>query len=347
MNEELENRLRSEGFEPIELIGSGGFGSVYKVTWARYPKQIFAAKLIHLDENVSVTKKQSYYAEIESLRRLYHPNIIFIYKYFEIGEYLVIILEYCPNGTLKQYIKKNGPLNPSSFLIVAKQCLSALYKCHSKGICHLDIKPENIMLNESFNVKLADFGLAIFASKDEKINKVQGSELYFSPERFLPSSFDPKMADVWSLGVTFYYLLFGKMPWIYNSESDLIFSIISDGITFDQFDFPEIKILINQMLDKNPAFRKNCLYLMNSKIFKEGYLMYDDDENDLYAVGAPQRASSLIVRKQMPISINKVQSDVKMPISFANSGRFALMTFQPKGVKQDIAKTFKERCLRS
>lgn len=277
MNSDIAEGLKHEGFHAKDLIGSGCFGYVYTVSWEKYPGQLFAAKIILLDPKMEEVKRSTYNAEIGSLSCLFHPNIIKIYKFFEISNYLVIILEYCPYGNLKEFVTNNENISAGKFLNIAQQCIMALGFCHQKGICHLDIKLENIFIGEHNTIKLADFGLAILNKEhDQKVNMTQGSKVYFSPERFSNAPYDPMKADVWALGVTFYYLITRQYPWMSFNVNELMKSITEENVQFTFHGYPAIQDLVNKMLNKNPTERPSCEEMINLDIFKMLTRSYND-----------------------------------------------------------------------
>lgn len=164
----------------------------------------------------------------------------------------MIILEYCEHGNLSTFIESHGPLSINDFKKIAYQCLTAVNAMHETGIVHLDIKPENIFLTENYRVKIADFGLASLANPSTKIRDFKGSYMYMSPERFTGEFFDPVKADIWSLGVTFYYLLTGVIPWNSTSQSALIKSISNSSVMFPNRIDASVERMIMNMLDKDP-----------------------------------------------------------------------------------------------
>jgi [calcium/calmodulin-dependent protein kinase] kinase len=120
------------------------------------------------------------------------------------------MLEYCSGGTLSDRIKRGQLYGAKDFRDIAIQLLEALAHCHSKRIAHLDIKPENIFFTADGRVRLADFG----CSKQCANQFVGGSLPFMAPEVLCRiDGLDPFRADIWSLGICFYYMVAGKLPW--------------------------------------------------------------------------------------------------------------------------------------
>lgn len=267
--DKIAAELQANGFQIIEKIGQGGFGQVFKVRWLQYPEKYYAAKIIS-KESGEEKAHSTFGAEVESLQALDHRNIINIYKFFESDTSYYIILEFCQHGNLKSYIQNKGRLGAHDFLKIAHDCLQAVHDMHKKGIVHLDIKPENIFFDENYRIKVADFGLACF-NASTKIKVLKGSSMYMSPERFTGGMFDPYKADIWGLGVTFYYLLNAEVPWDTTNQKTLMTSIAAKGITFKFRTKKSIERLIDSMLDKDPQYRPDSDKLLKNQIFKNSH----------------------------------------------------------------------------
>lgn len=266
MSEETAAALRAEGFEIIEQIGQGGFAKVYTVKWHQYPDQIFAAKIISLEEKASFACIQSYQDEINMLKNIYHPNIIKVYKHFSSGHDMVIIMEYCPNGTLLDLVLKKGVLNKCDFKVVATQVLDALKECHSNQIAHRDIKPQNVMIDSNKRVQLCDFGIAQVV-EDTNIKRYDGSIMFLPPEMLSRVPYDPKKADIWMLGITFYFLVCGAQPFTGKTMSELIRNITIGYAKFPCMISHSITKFISKMIAKDPNSRPTCEELLKDPLF--------------------------------------------------------------------------------
>jgi serine/threonine-protein kinase SIK3 len=194
--------LQRHGFELREQIGAGGFGCVYAVWHSGYQRTL-AIK-------ISRGHDASWSSELENLKAIYHPNIVKLYDNFDDGAFSYLVLEYCSEGTLATRIEASGALSFREFRDIALQLLEALDCCHKAGIAHLDIKPANIFFHEDGRVRLGDFG----CSRRRGANFMGGSGPFMSPEIVCQCvGFDKFQSDVWSLGVTFYFMACGALPW--------------------------------------------------------------------------------------------------------------------------------------
>jgi serine/threonine protein kinase len=194
--------LASRALELRDEIGHGGFATVYTAFHQRY-QQLLAVK-------IATITQASWLGELDSLRDLCHPSIVNLYDVFQDEYYSYFVLEYCPGGTLRERIKNGQPCGVKEFRDIASRLLEALVHCHSRGIAHLDIKPENVLFGADGKVRLADFG----CSQRGIQNFFGGSLPYMAPEILCKvDACDPFSADIWSLGITFYFIASGKLPW--------------------------------------------------------------------------------------------------------------------------------------
>lgn len=238
-NEELHRQaLDSHGYDMLAQIGSGGFASVYKV-YSRVYCQEFAVKIIPVGHKQEKTLN-SFDAELNSLKRLFHRNIIQLFNFFKTDIAYYLILEWCPYGTYQELIDNNGPIPIEELVPVCTQIILALQHCHDQGVVHRDLKPSNIFIDKYQRPKLADFGLASLYEEGEYMEIFVGSKAFIPPEIYSRKPYDAAKADIWSLGVTFYFLAAGKLPWEAKDSQTLEKSIFSGcfsipstiGITF-------------------------------------------------------------------------------------------------------------------
>ncbi|OHS98716.1 CAMK family protein kinase [Tritrichomonas foetus] len=262
-NREIVLTLVQHGYELRDQIGSGGFGSVYKVLNIRY-NEIFCVKIIYLGDESRKSLAASFESEFNTLVNLCHPNIIFLFDHFRSDHCLFLILEYCPNGSLADIIERKQKIEGKEFIEICRQLLSAISYCHENGIVHRDIKPSNILIDGHYRPKLADFGLAHFVGDTIK-DKFGGSLPYMAPELLLKHVFNPISVDIWALGITFYQMAVGSLPWTTGDY----YSEITSGILMIP---PDIDVPICQMLRKmlelDPKKRPSPKDIMNLPLFR-------------------------------------------------------------------------------
>jgi tRNA A-37 threonylcarbamoyl transferase component Bud32/cytoskeletal protein RodZ len=207
-------------YRAIELLGSGGMAEVYLAHDAVLDREV-ALKVLsrrYADDDEVIERFRS---EARSAAALSHPNVVSIYDRGETedGTYY-IVMEYVAGGTLKEQILREGPFLPHTAAAVATQVAEALKEAHRRGIVHRDVKPQNILVTESGDVKVADFGIARAASSSSltRTGIVLGSVHYMSPEQAIGLPIDPR-SDLYSLGVVLYEMLTGEPP--YDAENPI------------------------------------------------------------------------------------------------------------------------------
>jgi eukaryotic-like serine/threonine-protein kinase len=215
MQQLVDNRYRI-----VKPLGSGGMADV------------FLAHDNTLDRDVALKVMSTRYAsdeefverfkrEAQSAAALSHPNIVSIFDsgVSEDGTYY-IAMEYLPGGTLKDRITRGGALPARMAAEVALQIAEALRCAHERGVIHRDIKPHNILITESGDVKVTDFGIARAASSSTmtRTGSILGTAHYISPEQAMGEPVGPA-SDLYSLGVVLYETLTGELP--YDADTPL------------------------------------------------------------------------------------------------------------------------------
>jgi serine/threonine protein kinase len=212
----------------LEVIGSIGFGSyagVYACRSLRYDHEFVAKVSLH---DGSCSPESS--TEIKVLKTIVHPHVVAIYDAFSDDSFLYVILEYCRGGSLKTLISEVGAIHPPRLYTLCLQIADALHECHRHRIAHQDIKPANVLLDSYVRPKVADFGLSHqFDGPTASTGCRVGSLAFMAPEILTGSRRDAFRCDVWSLGVTFYYMAVGQMPWQAESSVQLE-GIIKSGV---------------------------------------------------------------------------------------------------------------------
>ncbi|MFZ1081617.1 MAG: protein kinase [Candidatus Kryptoniota bacterium] len=245
-------------YKIIEKLGEGGMGIVYKAEDSKLKREV-AIKFLPHHISASQEERNRFEVEAQAAAALNHPNIATIHAIEEEGGEVFIVMEYIDGPELREKIK-NGPLSVDESFRIIEQIGSGLQAAHQKGIVHRDIKSGNIMLTKTGQTKIMDFGLAkvkwsVLVTRE---GTTVGTAAYMSPEQSRGDKVDHR-ADLWSMGVIFYEMLAGKLPFKGDFEQAMMYSIMNEevepitGIISDLP--PGIDDLIGKILSKEPADR--------------------------------------------------------------------------------------------
>lgn len=226
----IENILESDsrhlmerGFYLIQKIGEGGYSKVYKTIFKdENTLKIVACKRVNTSRTGQSYRQKFLERELNALRLIRHPNIIFIHCIYQRKNIFYIFMRYAERGDLFDYIKENGHIIEIQCIKWVKQIASAIYYLHMLDYAHRDLKCENILITNNFNVKLCDFGFTrLFTIFDKASETYCGSIIYAPPEVINSKPYNPKKADMWSFGVTIFIMLNGEHPYSTSSISTL------------------------------------------------------------------------------------------------------------------------------
>lgn len=236
-------------------VGSGKFGRVY-LAREKETEYMVGLKIMIKSKLVNNHMVHQVQQEIENQTKLSHPNILQLLTYFWDEEKIYLILEFATEGGLLDALKKtkHHRFDENTTAYYIRQVASALSYCHTKGVIHRDVKPENVLLFGNHVVKLADFGLSVHVSSKKTLNTVCGTLDYLSPEMVNRKNYK-KFVDVWSLGVLCYEFLSGYPPFESNSEDDTFKKISAVSYNFKHFISDGSKTLIKSLLVKKPSKR--------------------------------------------------------------------------------------------
>jgi len=204
-------------YEILKVVGRGGMGVVYKAR-DRTLDEVVAIKMLHVDDLVQadILKKETKLA-----RKVTHRNIVRIFDLGELEGIQFLSMEFVQGTTLKRVMRKVSRIPLSIGLRVVRSMCQGLAAAHEQGIIHGDIKPENVIINNSGEVKIMDFGVARVAKGEVREEKtVTGTPAYMPPEQFEGEPLTHR-ADIYSLGVMMYEMFTGKLPFVADNVVEI------------------------------------------------------------------------------------------------------------------------------
>ncbi|XP_034510887.1 serine/threonine-protein kinase SIK1 isoform X2 [Ailuropoda melanoleuca] len=242
------------GFYDVErTLGKGNF-AVVKLARHRVTKTQVAIKIID-KTRLDSSNLEKIYREVQIMKLLNHPHIIKLYQVMETKDMLYIVTEFAKNGEMFDYLTSNGHLSENEAREKFWQILSAVEYCHSRHIVHRDLKTENLLLDGSMDIKLADFGFGNFYKSGEPLSTWCGSPPYAAPEVFEGKEYEGPQLDIWSLGVVLYVLVCGSLPFDGPDLPALRQRVLEGRFRIPFFMSQDCETLIRRMLVVDPAKR--------------------------------------------------------------------------------------------
>jgi serine/threonine protein kinase len=266
-------------YKITRLIGEGGMASVYEAEHEMLGTKV-AIKVLNPMLSANAQIKERFRNEAKLMASLDHPNITKVIDFDEQPQQLSIVIEYLNGEDLNQNIKRNGPLSEKEITDVFSQTLSAFQYAHEKGIVHRDIKPSNIFILPNGHVKILDFGIAkLFGQGNEMTHTgtQMGTPIYMSPEQVKADKSIDHRSDIYSLGVTLFFVINGKPP--YNSDTDSQFDIFNKIVYEPLPEFSiqsKFKDIVLKACQKNREFRYQGCDDILSELNLKGIIKSDE-----------------------------------------------------------------------
>ncbi|XP_046748797.1 testis-specific serine/threonine-protein kinase 1-like [Diprion similis] len=247
-----EATLATRGYKLIKKLGEGSYAKVYLAEYKpdNDPDRAnaLACKIVDTAKAPKDFVKKFLPRELDILVKLNHPHVVHVHSIFQRRSKYFIFMRLAENGDLLDFILKNGAVAESQARVWLRQLALGLQYLHEMEIAHRDMKCENVLITSNYNVKLADFGFAryVIDSRGKRVlsDTYCGSLSYAAPEILRGSPYNPKIADIWSLGVILYILLNKAMP----------------------FDDTNIKRLYEQQTNRRWKFRGKVIDILSDNV---------------------------------------------------------------------------------
>ena len=229
-------------------IGVGGMAIVYEATDLMTSKRV-ALKMLKDSISDNPQALRRFINESKAVAMLNHPNIVKILDVSVKTDHKFIVMEYIDGITLREYMNRKKVLDWREATAFISQILLALDHAHMKGVVHRDIKPQNIMVMEGGVIKVADFGIAKIPNAETvtMVDHAVGTIYYISPEQAKGKKID-NQSDIYSLGVMFYEMVTGRLPFIAENSYGIMLKHISDAPTAPRVLRPNLPLGIEQII---------------------------------------------------------------------------------------------------
>jgi len=292
-----------------EQIGKGSFGKVFRGK-SLASGGVVAIKVMHVESNKQAQRIKMIKAEVEALKRSKSEYIIKFFDFIVQNNTVYIVTEYCNQKDLRHYLATHKVIEEKKAVELLKQIVNAFKDLARSQVLHRDLKPANILLHNGI-CKIADFGFAKtldFSVTDYNTQMVSivGTPLYMSPQLLDKQKYSTK-SDIWSLGIIFYEMLFGKVPWVGKDPASYSKNIRSIPLSFD--------LSVNAISVEAQDFLIQCLKVSEedrigwNELFEHS-LVCDDDQ-----LSKSTREDSTYAEDIQVVMPNKMISGyVKMPI---------------------------------
>jgi serine/threonine protein kinase/formylglycine-generating enzyme required for sulfatase activity len=248
------------GCRITEKIGQGGMGTVYKATHLALAKTV-AVKILP-PESTTQAQRDRFVREARTAAQLEHPNIVQMHNVAEEDGYYFIVMQYVEGRTLSQIIRSGEKKNVTDSIRIIRDAAAGLVAAHRKRMIHRDIKPDNIMVTTDGVVKIMDFGLAKSTEAESDITRtgqVLGTPYYMAPEQCGEGTVDHQ-SDIYSLGVTFYFMLTGHRPFTGDTPLSVMMKHVNDKMPDPKKFNPDLDDRAVTVLEKMMAKDKRDRY---------------------------------------------------------------------------------------
>lgn len=259
-------------YEVGKIIGCGAFAKVYHGRNVRTGQSV-AIKAVSKQKILRGGLTAHVKREISIMSRLRHPNIVKLYEVLATKAKIYFVMEFAKGGELFAKISK-GRFSEQLSRRYFQQLISAVEYCHSRGVFHRDLKLENLLLDENWDLKISDFGLSAVKEQirpDGMLHTLCGTPAYVAPEILAKKGYDGAKVDMWSCGVVLFVLNAGYLPFNDPNLMAMYRKIYKGEYRCPKWTSPDLKWFIGRLLDTNPATRITVDEILRDPWFKKDY----------------------------------------------------------------------------
>lgn len=271
-------------YEIIDTVGSGGMSIVYKAKCHKLNRYV-AIKVLKPEFASDKNFVSKFRIEAQSAAGLSHPNIVNVYDVGEDDGLYYIVMELVEGITLKEYIQQRGKLSIDTAIDFAIQIASGIETAHNNHTIHRDIKPQNIIVSNTGNLKVTDFGIARAATSNTIAANAMGSVHYISPEQ-ARGGYSDERSDIYSLGITMYEMVTGRMPFEGDNNVTVALMHIQGEMIPPREYYPNIPAGLEKIILKATQKKAERRYLTASALIAD--LRKIQADHDCTLVGITQ-----------------------------------------------------------
>ncbi|KAL7750632.1 MAP microtubule affinity-regulating kinase 1 [Sorochytrium milnesiophthora] len=249
----------------LKTIGEGSYGKVKLATHRPTGEHVAIKFLSKAQISREPTTAMRIFREIATNRLLgSHPHVTPLLQVIDTHQSIMLVFGYEEGGDLYEMVVRKGRLSERRAKLMFRQIVETVAYFHDKGIVHRDLKPENMLLSADGVIKIIDYGFVNVQTSEKMLTTFCGSMAYAAPEMLSGEQYLGPGVDTWSLGVTLYWLVTGRLPFEHSNPSSLYTMIVSGSLSLPSHVSPDLEKLIRQMLAVDPQNRISLAQVLQS-----------------------------------------------------------------------------------
>jgi serine/threonine protein kinase len=269
VGEGFQSGQEIESFVLEKKIGQGSFAQVWR--GRHISSGVFVAvKIVQKQSLNTPTLRTRFQREIALMKQFDHPFIAEFFQFIETDLSYMLVMEYAENGSLLEYVTRNGPLSEDQARRYFAQLISVLEYLHcEQKVAHRDLKCENILLDRYNNIRVIDFGLSNqFSDECPELTSACGSPAYAAPEMVMGRPYTQD-ADIWSSGIFLFAIVTAKLPFFDDNIQRLFQKIVHQQVTYPTFLSSQLIDLLERLLCKEPENRISLAMIKSHTWFSQ------------------------------------------------------------------------------